>query len=191
MVFSGSGTIDPYLIPFYYTWPSVFLLVCLALFVSLTVLPMLRSRMSGRVLNGTLAAVGGYALFALLATLVLSDWWPSIGSVVVAADFIHSKESIPQAHVLAVVIGLLVIATFISRRRDVGSACDLVVWGGIGLPLLVALAMSNPFLEARLFVSYPDGYYGESGRIIRDLLLALVVGLHVPVVRQSSRPVPA
>ena len=175
VVLSGSGAIDLNLIPFYYTWPSVLLLVCLALFVSLTVLPMLRSRMSGRVLNGMLAAVGGYALFALLTTLVLSDWWPSIGSVIVAADFIHSKESISQAHVLAAVLGLLVVATFILRRRDVGSACNLVVWGGIGLPILVALGMSNPLVETRLFVSYPDGYYGEGGRMIRDLLLALVV----------------
>ena len=175
VVFSRSRAIDLYLIPFYYTWPSVLLLVCLALFVTLTVLPMLRSRMSGRVLNVTLAALGGYALFALLTTLVLSDWWPSIGSVIVAADFIYAQESISQVHVLSAILGLLVGATFISRRRDVGSACNIVVWGGIGLPLAVALGMSNPFLEARLFVSYPDGFYGEGGRMIRNLLLALVV----------------
>ena len=42
--------------------------------------------------------------------------------------------------------------------------------------LVITLGMSNPDIEVLLFSSVPFEFYGEGGRLIRDFLLAFVVG---------------
>ena len=161
-------------------WPGIFLAflaVSLVLLVSLTVLPMLRSRRSGRVLSVMLTAVMGWGVLVLLITFVQSVWWPYVGSIVVAARFLYiSPQPVPQVHVLTAALAMLVLAVFISRYRDTRSACNLIVWGGIGSLLVITLGMSNPDIEVLLFSSDPLEFYGEGGRLIRDFLLAFVVG---------------
>ena len=157
-------------------WMLILLLAFLVLFVSLTVLPMMKSKASNRVLKIMIVAVGGWALLALIITSAHSVWWPGVGSVVISAEFLNiAPQPVPQVHTLSGTVGLLVLVLFVSKYRDVRSACNLLVWCGVGLPMLVALGMSNPEVEALLFRSGLEGFYGEGGRLIRDLLLALVV----------------
>ena len=153
-------------------WPLIFLAACLVFLVSLTVLPMRRSRTSGRVLNAMLAAVVGWGIFALCITFAQSVWWPSIGSIVVAAQFLDiAPQPVPQVHVLVAILALLVLTVFVSRHRGVRSACNVLVWCSVGSLLLFAFAMTNPDIDSLLFSSQ---FYGEGGRLIRDFLLAFV-----------------
>ena len=77
---------------------------------------------------------------------------------------------------LTAILALLVLGVFISRHRDVRTASNVLVWGGIGSMLFIALGMSNPDIEMLLFGSDPHRFYGEGAVWVRDLLLAFVVG---------------